>query len=52
MAFCRSESEPTEKIEYPVTMKIQQLTVGMMSVCCYIISCEKTGKAAIIDPVI
>ncbi|MCI5130500.1 MAG: MBL fold metallo-hydrolase [Candidatus Electrothrix sp. EH2] len=31
-------------------MKTQQLTVGMMSVCCYIVSCEKTGKAAIIDP--
>ena len=35
---------------FPVTMRIQQLTVGMMSVCCYIVSCEKTGKAAIIDP--
>jgi len=31
-------------------MKIQQLTVGMMGVCCYIVSCEKTNKAAIIDP--
>ncbi len=31
-------------------MKIQQLTVGMMSVCCYIVSCEKTGKAVVIDP--
>jgi len=31
-------------------MKIQQLTVGTMGVCCYIVSCEKTGKAAIIDP--
>ncbi|XCN71662.1 MAG: MBL fold metallo-hydrolase [Candidatus Electrothrix aestuarii] len=31
-------------------MRIQQLTVGMMSVCCYIVSCEKTGKAAVIDP--
>ncbi len=31
-------------------MKTQQLTVGMMGVCCYIISCEETGKAAIIDP--
>lgn len=30
-------------------MKIQQLTVGMMDVCCYIVSCEKTGKAAVID---
>ncbi len=31
-------------------MRIQQLTVGMMSVCCYIVSCEKTGKAVVIDP--
>jgi glyoxylase-like metal-dependent hydrolase (beta-lactamase superfamily II) len=31
-------------------MKTQQLTVGMMGVCCYIVSCEKTGKAAVIDP--
>ena len=31
-------------------MKIQQLTVGMMNVCCYIVSCEKTGKAVVIDP--
>ncbi len=31
-------------------MKVQQLTVGMMGVCCYVISCEQTKKAAIIDP--
>ncbi|HEB69066.1 MAG TPA: MBL fold metallo-hydrolase [Desulfobulbus sp.] len=31
-------------------MNIQQLTVGSMGVCCYIVSCEKTGKAAVIDP--
>ncbi|XOF34752.1 MAG: MBL fold metallo-hydrolase [Candidatus Electrothrix sp. YB6] len=31
-------------------MRIQQLTVGTMSVCCYIVSCEQTGKAAVIDP--
>ncbi len=31
-------------------MHIQQLTVGMMGVCCYIVSCEATKKAAIIDP--
>ncbi|MCI5144306.1 MAG: MBL fold metallo-hydrolase [Candidatus Electrothrix sp. AR3] len=31
-------------------MKIKQITVGMMGVCCYVVSCEKTGKAAIIDP--
>lgn len=30
-------------------MNIQQLIVGMMDVCCYIISCPKTGKAAVID---
>ncbi len=31
-------------------MLVKQLTVGMMGVCAYIISCEKTKAAAIIDP--
>lgn len=31
-------------------MLVEQLTVGVMGVCCYIVSCEKTRKAAIIDP--
>ena len=31
-------------------MLVKQLTVGTMGVCCYIVSCEKTKKAAIIDP--
>ncbi len=31
-------------------MRIHQLTVGMMGVCCYIVSCEETKRAAIIDP--
>lgn len=31
-------------------MVIRQLTVGTMAVCCYIVSCPKTSKAAIIDP--
>ena len=31
-------------------MLVKQLTVGMMGVCCYIASCEKTNKAVIIDP--
>jgi glyoxylase-like metal-dependent hydrolase (beta-lactamase superfamily II) len=31
-------------------MLVKQLTVGMMGVCCYIVSCDKTKKAAIIDP--
>jgi glyoxylase-like metal-dependent hydrolase (beta-lactamase superfamily II) len=31
-------------------MRIQQVTVGMMAVCSYIISCEQTREAAIIDP--
>lgn len=31
-------------------MRVQQMTVGMMGVCCYIVSCEQTKKAAIIDP--
>ncbi len=31
-------------------MKVEQHIVGMMGVCCYVLSCEKTGKAAIVDP--
>jgi len=32
------------------TMILQQIIVGSMAVCCYIVSCENTKKAAIIDP--
>ncbi len=31
-------------------MKVEQHIVGMMGVCCYVLSCGKTGKAAIVDP--
>ncbi len=31
-------------------MIIKQIVVGSMAVCCYITACEKTKKAAIIDP--
>jgi hydroxyacylglutathione hydrolase len=31
-------------------MIIKQLIVGSMAVCCYIVACEKTKKAAVIDP--
>ncbi len=31
-------------------MRINQMTVGMMGVCCYIVSCEETKEAVIIDP--
>ncbi len=31
-------------------MKIKQMTVGMMGVCCYIISCPDSKKGLIIDP--
>ncbi len=31
-------------------MKVDQQMVGMMGVCCYILSCEKTSSAAIVDP--
>lgn len=31
-------------------MKVEQQMVGMMGVCCYILSCENTAKAAIVDP--
>jgi hydroxyacylglutathione hydrolase len=29
---------------------IRQITVGMMEVCCYLVTCEETRKAALIDP--
>lgn len=31
-------------------MKIKQLIVGSMAVCCYIVVCEKSKKAAVVDP--
>jgi hydroxyacylglutathione hydrolase len=31
-------------------MKVEQQMVGMMGVCCYILSCGNTAKAAIVDP--
>jgi glyoxylase-like metal-dependent hydrolase (beta-lactamase superfamily II) len=31
-------------------MRIKQMTVGMMGVCCYIVSCDETKGAVIIDP--
>ncbi|MFV0438476.1 MAG: MBL fold metallo-hydrolase [Desulfopila sp.] len=31
-------------------MQLQQMTVGSMGVCCYIVSCPQTKKAAVIDP--
>jgi glyoxylase-like metal-dependent hydrolase (beta-lactamase superfamily II) len=31
-------------------MIIKQIIVGSMAVCCYIAACEKTKKAAIVDP--
>jgi len=31
-------------------MFIKQMTVGMMGVCCYIVACEQTKEAVIIDP--
>lgn len=30
-------------------MLIRQMTVGMMGVCCYLVACEETGKAMLID---
>ncbi len=30
-------------------MRIEQISVGAMQVCCYIVSCENTNDAAIID---
>ncbi|MBI5559476.1 MAG: MBL fold metallo-hydrolase [Deltaproteobacteria bacterium] len=31
-------------------MLIRQMTVGSMAVCCYLVACEKTRKAMLIDP--
>jgi hydroxyacylglutathione hydrolase len=31
-------------------MLIRQTTVGMMGVCCYLVACEQTRKAVLIDP--
>ena len=31
-------------------MILKQMIVGSMGVCCYIVACERTGKAAVIDP--
>lgn len=31
-------------------MIIKQIVVGTMAVCCYIVACEKTQKAAVVDP--
>lgn len=31
-------------------MQLQQLMVGSMGVCCYILSCPETGKAGVVDP--
>jgi len=31
-------------------MRIKQMTVGMMGVCCYIVACDQTSEAVIIDP--
>ncbi|MFH7324953.1 MBL fold metallo-hydrolase [Desulfurivibrio sp. C05AmB] len=31
-------------------MRITQLTVGSMGVCCYILACEESGRALVIDP--
>ncbi|MEW6428125.1 MAG: MBL fold metallo-hydrolase [Thermodesulfobacteriota bacterium] len=31
-------------------MIVEQLTVGVMGVCCYVIGCPETGKGLIVDP--
>ncbi len=31
-------------------MIVKQMTVGSMAVCCYLVACEQTRKAVIIDP--
>jgi len=31
-------------------IQVDQITVGSMGVCCYIVSCPETKKAAVVDP--
>ena len=31
-------------------MRVKQMMVGMMGVCCYIVACDETKEAVIIDP--
>ena len=31
-------------------MKVIQLVVSSMEVCCYLVACEKTGEAVVLDP--
>ncbi|MCB2181189.1 MAG: MBL fold metallo-hydrolase [Desulfobulbaceae bacterium] len=31
-------------------MLVKQITVGSMAVCCYLVACEETKKALVIDP--
>jgi len=31
-------------------MRVKQMMVGMMGVCCYIVTCDETKEAVIIDP--
>lgn len=31
-------------------MLVRQMTVGSMAVCCYLVACEKTKKAMLVDP--
>ncbi len=31
-------------------MLVKQITVGSMAVCCYLVACEETKKAVVIDP--
>jgi hydroxyacylglutathione hydrolase len=33
-----------------MTMIVEQMIVGMMGVCCYVVGCPKTGKGVVVDP--
>lgn len=46
----RTEIDSYDKLILWADMKVEQQMVGMMGVCCYILSCETTAKAAIVDP--
>jgi len=33
-----------------MAMNVEQMTVGTMGVCCYLVACDETGEGCVIDP--
>lgn len=46
----RNRMQPTTGEDDIENMIIEQMTVGMMGVCCYLVGCAETRKGLIIDP--